>query len=71
MMLRRWWESLIFVFISAALCCAKDNGGGGEVLDILSTVTGTFTQMLDDDLSLTVNYDLADDSRVPISFVTG
>lgn len=57
---------------SLLLFAAKKHGGGAdEALDFLSTVTGTFTKMLDDDLSLTVSYDLADDSRVPISFVTG
>ena len=41
------------------------------MLDILSTVGGTYTKLLDDDLAFTVSYNLEDDSRVPLSFVTG
>lgn len=71
-MLRGWRETLLLFFVSANICFAKNNvERGGDVLDILSSVKGSFTQTLDDDLSLTVSYDLADDSRVPISFVTG
>lgn len=46
-------------------------GGGGEPLDFLSGVSGTYTHCVDDDLSVTISYDLQDDSTVPWSYVTG
>eukprot|EP00904_Undaria_pinnatifida_P013799 jgi/Undpi1/954/HiC_scaffold_10.g04418.m1 len=42
-----------------------------EPLNLLSGVTGAYTHFVDDDLSVTVSYDLQDDSAVPLSFVTG
>lgn len=69
---RRWKVAALLAFLAADTGSAgKPNSGGGEPLDLLSGVSGTYTHFVDDDLSVTVSYDLQDDSSVPFSFVTG
>lgn len=46
-------------------------GGGVGPLDVLSGVTGTYTHLIDNDLAVTLSYDLQYDSFVPFSFLTG
>lgn len=58
-----------------SLACANQappaGGAASEPLNLLSGVSGAYTHFFDDDLSVTVNYDLQDESAVPFSFVTG
>lgn len=73
---RRWRTAALLVMATVYLAGARKapeavGGGSGEVMDLLSSVRGTYTHFVDDDLSVTVSYDLQDDSRVPLSFVTG
>lgn len=50
---------------------AKKAPSGVEPLDLLSGLTGTYTHFVDDELSVSVSYDLQDDTKVPLSFITG
>lgn len=45
--------------------------GGADPLDFLSSITGAYTHFVDDDMSVTLSYDLHDDSNMPFSFLTG
>lgn len=45
--------------------------GGADPLDFLSSIKGAYTHFVDDDLSVTLSYDLHDDSNMPFSFLTG
>lgn len=74
-MARRWQLAVAMASIFAALACANQApsgaGAASEPLNLLSGVSGAYTHVVDDDLSVTVSYDLQDDSAVPFSFVTG
>lgn len=56
---------------SSTTNAGRSSGGSGDPMDLLSSVSGTYTHFVDDDLSVTVSYDLRDDSSVPFSYVTG
>ncbi|CAM9289153.1 unnamed protein product, partial [Scytosiphon promiscuus] len=72
MLPRRWKTAALLAFLVADPGRAgKPSGSGSEPRDLLSGVSGTYTHFVDDDLSVTVSYDLQDDSSVPFSFVTG
>lgn len=74
-MAARWKLAVFMASICASFACANQAppaaGGMSEPLNLLSGVTGAYTHFVDDDLSVTVSYDLQDDSAVPLSFVTG
>lgn len=72
-MLQCRWSIPVLFLLAAGSCLGRDAAafGGGEPVGFLSTLTGTYTHFLDDDLSVTMAYDLADDSNVPTSFLTG
>lgn len=69
----RWRIAALLALLCAADVAGarKSAGGGGDPMDFLSGVSGTYTHLVDDDLSVTISYDLQDDSSVPFSFVTG
>lgn len=63
--------ALMFTSLACANQFPPAGGAANEPVNLLSGVTGAYTHFVDDDLSVTVNYDLQDDSAVPFSFVTG
>lgn len=72
--MRQWrWRiaGLLAIFSVDIAGARKSGGGGGGGGDFLSAVSGTYTQVLDEDLQVTIAYDLQDDSSVPFSYVTG
>lgn len=64
-------KALLVFLVTHPGSAGKPSGGGSEPLDLLSGVSGTYTHFVDDDLSVTVSYDLQDDSSVPFSYMTG
>lgn len=61
----------IFASLAYANQAPPAGRAASEPLNLLSGVSGAYTHFVDDDLSVTVSYDLQDDSAVPFSFVTG
>lgn len=45
-------------------------GGKTDPMDFLSSISGSYTHLVDEDLSVTLSYDLRDDSYMPLSFLT-
>lgn len=70
-MRRRWLLSVCLEFLSMATVGAKSAPSGVEPLDLLSGFAGTYTHFVDDELSVTVSYDLQDDTHAPLSYITG
>lgn len=72
------WTLKLAAVVLLALCLISPCGAnkspptaGSDALDLLSGVSGTYTHFVEDDLSVSVSYDLRDDSQIPFSFVTG
>lgn len=63
---RLWFASLLTTIVAGA----KTDAGVGP-LEMLSGLTGTYTHVVDDDLAVTLSYDLQYDSFIPWSFLTG
>lgn len=70
-MRRRWRLSFFLASFSMATVRAKNAPSGVEPLDLLSGFAGTYTHFVDDELSVTVSYDLQDDTHAPLSYITG
>lgn len=65
----RWRIAGLLALLPVGFASARKSAGGGG--DFLSAVSGTYTHVLEEDLQVTIAYDLQDDSSVPFSYVTG
>ncbi|CAM9818682.1 unnamed protein product [Ectocarpus sp. 13 AM-2016] len=69
------WLRGVAVLLALLSCSTTNAGrstaGSSDPMDLLSSVSGTYTHFVDDDLSVTVSYDLQDDSSIPFSYLTG
>ncbi|CAB1097469.1 unnamed protein product [Ectocarpus sp. CCAP 1310/34] len=72
MVLWRWGVAGLLALLSCSTTNAgRSTAGSNDPMDLLSSVSGTYTHFVDDDLSVTVSYDLQDDSSIPFSYLTG